>query len=317
MAVAKKKKKQGRKKKQKQRAWKKIIAFGGFFFILGGLVVFMMLKSDNLITPAGNDDAGGDEPPIQYEEPLAPIAPEIIAKQGIKEKLSPAKEGFAEKKERPSIAIVIDDMGYNRKICEALLALDLNLSFAILPFGPYTEQQADRAKRLGRDVLLHFPMEATNPKWQPDGNTVTINMDRAEIGKIFAGNLNNVPGVIGINNHMGSRFTRNSEAMRDFMELVRKQGLFFLDSRTSRNSVGEAVAAKMGVKTAKRDVFLDNVRDPQAVIVQLRKVLDLAERDGRAIAIGHPYPETLKALKMLRREIQQRVRVVGVGELVG
>ena len=141
-------------------------------------------------------------------------------------------------------------------------------------------------------------------------------MDQPDIRRIFADNLASVPHAIGINNHMGSRFTQNNRAMRDFMESVQETGLFFLDSKTSRNSVGYFLARKMAVRTAKRDIFLDNVRDPQKIIIQLRKLVDVARRRGSAVAIGHPYPETLQALKEYKREMSQRVKVVGVEALV-
>ncbi|MCA1765185.1 MAG: divergent polysaccharide deacetylase family protein [Desulfobulbaceae bacterium] len=312
VATKKKSKKTVRKPKKKQRSWKTLIGFSLFFFTLGGLIVFLAIRTDKAIIPTGIDDAGSDSA-VQYEEPFVTGGTGSGDRQG--QSSQPEKQ-LAELKARPLVAIIIDDMGHNRKTCQALLELDLNLSFAFLPFGPYTEPQVDRARRLERDVLLHFPMEAVDAKWQPDGNTITINMDRTAIRRIFNANLNGVPEAIGINNHMGSRFTQNSRAMGDFMALVRDRDLFFLDSRTSRNSVGESVAAKMGVKTNRRDVFLDNNRETQAIVSQLRKLLDLADRQGRAIAIGHPYPETLKALKILRAEIKRRARVVGVGELV-
>ncbi len=312
VATKKKSKKPVRKPRKKQRPWKTFIGFGLFFFTLGGLMVFLALDTDRAIIPAGIDDAGSDSA-VQYEEPFIPGGAGSGDQQG---QSSQPEKLVAEVKERPLVAIIIDDMGQNRKTCQGLLELDLNLSFAFLPSGPYTKPQADLARRLERDVLLHFPMEAVDEKWQPDGNTITINMDRTAIRRIFNANLNRVPEAIGINNHMGSRFTQNSRAMGVFMALVRDRELFFLDSRTSRNSVGESVATKMGVKTTRRDVFLDNNRETQAIVIQLRKLLDLADRQGRAIAIGHPYPETLKALKILRGEIGRRARVVGVGELV-
>ena len=115
---------------------------------------------------------------------------------------------------------------------------------------------------------------------------------------------------------MGSRFTQNKKAIKIFMGLIRNGEMFFLDSRTSQSSVGFSMARAMGAKTAKRNVFLGNVRDVRKIKVQLGKLLDIAERQGSAIAIGHPYPETLKALEGLQDEITRRVVVVGVSELV-
>lgn len=312
VATKKKRKKAVRKPGKKQWSWKTLIGFGLFFFTLGGLMVFLVLGTDRVIIPTGIDDVGSGSA-VPYKEPLAPGGTGRGDQQG---QSSQTEKPVAQVKARPLVAIIIDDMGQNRKTCQALLELDLNLSFAFLPSAPYTEPQAERAGRLERDVLLHFPMEAVDAKWQPDGNTITINMDRTAIRRIFNANLNGVPAAIGVNNHMGSRFTQNSRSMGLFMALVRDRELFFLDSRTSRNSVGESLAAKMGVKTTSRDIFLDNNRETQAIIRQLRKLLDLADRQGRAIAIGHPYPETLKALKIFGAEIRRRARVVGAGELV-
>ena len=176
--------------------------------------------------------------------------------------------------------------------------------------------QAVISGSIGRDVLLHFPMEAADPKIDPGPGAVNINMGRREIRKVFAANMAEVPFVVGINNHMGSRFTQNREAVKVFMELIRTGEMFFLDSRTSQSSVGYNMAREMGIRTAKRNVFLDNDRDRGKIKIQLRKLLDLADRQGSAIAIGHPYPETLHALEELQREITRRAVVVGVRDLV-
>jgi hypothetical protein len=315
----KKRKKKRPKQRRKGSLWLVICVVAVLFTFLGGLIVFLMLGPDEVTVLPKSGDVSGDSPVITYEETSELSDPVIVEQTAGKSQVSHVTTGgedLVAAIDRPLVAIVIDDMGYNKKNCEALLDLDLNLSFAFLPFGPYTAQQASRANRLGRDVLLHFPMEASDLKWKPGPGTVTIAMDYPEIRRIFDDNLASVPYASGINNHMGSRFTQNNRAMRDFMEAVQETGLFFLDSRTSRNSVGVFMAKKMAVQTAKRDVFLDNVRDPQKIIIQLRKLVDVARRQGFAIAIGHPYPETLQALKEYKREISQRVKLVGVGALV-
>lgn len=121
---------------------------------------------------------------------------------------------------------------------------------------------------------------------------------------------------MGINNHMGSRFTRDGRAMGDFMTLVRGSGLFFVDSLTSPASVGYSLAREMGVKTGRRQVFLDNVREEAQITAQLHQLLAIAERQGGAIGIGHPYPQTLAALRAASPEIRARARMVAVGQLV-
>ncbi|MEN8134947.1 MAG: divergent polysaccharide deacetylase family protein [Thermodesulfobacteriota bacterium] len=324
MVTAKKKRKKKRPKQRKKgRQWLVFCVVAVLFASLGGLVVFLALSPDDATVLPKIGEVDGNGPTISYEETYVVPEPVIVAQPVKKSQVVPVSPdvtpedgGLVAKRERPLVAIVIDDMGYNKKNCEALLDLDLDLSFAFLPFGPYTEHQASRAHRLGRDVLLHFPMEASDPKWKPGRGTIAIAMDSPEIRRIFVENLAAVPYASGINNHMGSRFTQNNQSMQDFMEAMQESGLFFLDSRTSRNSVGYSLAKKMAVRTAERDIFLDNVRDPQKIIIQLRKLVDVARRQGFAIAIGHPYPETLQALKEYKREILQQVKVVGVGTLV-
>ncbi len=320
MVTAKKKRKKKRPKQQKKgRQWLVIFVVAVFFTVFGGLVVFMTLIPDDVLVLPETGDLTGNGPVVSYEEDNVFSEPVIVEQKPKKNQvIDVAPEGgdLVVETAHPLVAIVIDDMGYNKKTCEALLALDLNLSFAFLPFGPYTRQQASLANRLGRDVLLHFPMEASDSKWKPGLGTVKIAMDYPDIRRIFADNLAAVPYASGINNHMGSRFTQNNRAMRYFMGSMQESGLFFLDSRTSRNSVGYSLAKKMGVRTAERDIFLDNVRDPQKIIIQLRKLVDVARRQGFAIAIGHPYPETLQALGEYKRELLQRVKVVGIEAVV-
>lgn len=312
-------KKIGKKRTTKKRQGKNLLlgisVAGGLIVALTGVLLVFILKPAKVTDRPETDDVIGNDAPISYEETYLPPDPVTIKSDELKVKVEEGDE-LVTGGEKPLVAIIIDDMGYQKKTGEGLLSLDLNLTFAFLPFGPYTEKQAYRANRLGREVLLHFPMEAADAKWKPGPGTVSIDMGREEIHRIFSQNMTDVPYAVGINNHMGSRFTQNSEAMQDFMVAVQKAGLFFVDSRTSQYSVGFFTAREMGVKTAKRNVFLDNERDRGKITVQLRKLLKVAERKGQAIAIGHPYPETLAALKGLRGEIRRKVKVVGVSELV-
>jgi polysaccharide deacetylase 2 family uncharacterized protein YibQ len=218
-------------------------------------------------------------------------------------------------RELPLLAIVIDDMGDQQQLGEELLNLKLNLSFAFLPYGPHTSEQAELAKRLGREVLLHLPMEPADHRWDPGPGALTLGMDSAERAEVLAQDLARVPLAVGINNHMGSRFTSDRAAMQDFLALVRDRRLFFLDSLTSQDSLGYSLAREMGVKACRRQVFLDNVRDPAKITAQIRELLADAERQGWAVGIGHPYPQTLAALRGAGPEILGRVKLVGVSQL--
>lgn len=218
-------------------------------------------------------------------------------------------------RELPLLAIIIDDMGYQQQLDEELLHLNLNLSFAFLPHGPHTPEQAEQAGRLGRDVLLHLPMEPRDQRWDPGPGALTLAMTPAERAELFARDLALVPQAVGVNNHMGSRFTEDPAAMQDFLGLLRDRRLFFLDSLTSPESLGYSLAREMGVKASRRQVFLDNVREQARIREQIRALLAAAERQGGAVGIGHPYPQTLAALREAGPEILSRVKLLGVSHL--
>jgi len=227
----------------------------------------------------------------------------------------PAAAGVAGR-QLPLLAIVIDDMGYQPRIDEELLRLDLDLSFAFLPYGPHTVDQAALAGRLGRDILLHVPME---PRESGEGlgpGALTLAMGPAERAAVFAEDLARVGQAVGVNNHMGSRFTADRAAMRDFLAGVRERHLFFLDSVTAGDSLGYELAGELGVKRGRRQVFIDNVRETGQIVARIRELLAVAEHQGQAVGIGHPSPETLAALRTAGPEIEGRARLVGVSRLM-
>ena len=184
-----KRKKRPAKRQKKKRSWLYPFLVVAVFVVLTGVFFFIVVQPQKEPLPIQSEDVvgNGDGPPVSYEETAVDIEPVLIDIPGKKD--HPRPEGDREiKKERPRIAIVIDDMGYQKKTCNRLIDLDLDLSFAFLPFGPYTKDQAYKAHRLDRDVLLHFPMEASDPKWDPGPGKITINMGRREVRKVFAAN---------------------------------------------------------------------------------------------------------------------------------
>lgn len=218
----------------------------------------------------------------------------------------------------PRIAIVIDDMGWELPIAQDLLALDHPLSFAVLPQAPYQHKIAEAAKRHKRELLLHLPMEPHGyPQINPGPNALLGDMDSNQIAKLVRTALQALPQVVGVNNHMGSSLTENPQAMRIVMRELKRRNLFFLDSRTSADSRAYQIARDMGIPTAKRHVFLDNSVQQAHISAQLHRLANMASEQGHAIGIGHPYPETLHALKhtlpMIRRA---GVRIVPISRLV-
>lgn len=198
----------------------------------------------------------------------------------------------------PKVAIVMDDLGMDLASARALLAIDLPVTFAILPWNERAPQVAELAHRAGREVLIHLPMEPQGyPATKPGPEALLVSLNDAELRRRFAGYLARVPHAVGGNNHMGSRFTEDREKMQVVIGELQGANLFFLDSVTSGSSVAFEVARALGVPAARRDRFLDNVQDTAKIATEIRKLARLAARQGYAIGICHPYPQTLAALR--------------------
>ncbi|HIJ89762.1 MAG: divergent polysaccharide deacetylase family protein [Desulfobulbaceae bacterium] len=241
------------------------------------------------------------------KKPLPQAPPVSTRHKKSGEKPSPAK---------PLVAIVIDDMGNRQNTGKAAIALDLPLSFAFLPFTPFSAELQKEAQAKGRDILLHLPLEPMDPKWHAGPGALTTPMDLETMRTIFLEDLQAVPKAIGINNHMGSRFTSNPQAMRSLLELVRSHDLFFLDSVTAPQSVAYDLAREMGIKAERRTVFLDNDQNPDKIRAQLDLLIKLAGEHGQAVGIGHPYPATLEALRQYQAPLRTQTKMVGIHSLV-
>ena len=215
----------------------------------------------------------------------------------------------------PKAAIIIDDMGNNRQIGRALLALDLNLTFSFLPYSPFCEELELAASQTGKTVMLHVPLEPRDPDVDPGTGALHVDDSRTRMAALFADNIAAVPHAVGVNNHMGSRFTEDAEAMAGLAELVGERHLFFIDSLTSTNSKAMAIVSAHGIPAAQRDIFIDNERNVEAICSRIEELVDLALRKGSVIGIGHPYPETLEALNRCGADLQS-IELVNAGQLI-
>jgi polysaccharide deacetylase 2 family uncharacterized protein YibQ len=218
--------------------------------------------------------------------------------------------------ERPRVALVIDDMGYQRSLDEAFLALDAPLTVAVLPFSPHGRRIAAAARRSGRQVMLHLPMEPEEyPRVDPGPGALLTQMTPNRLLDQLRLNLEQVPEAVGVNNHMGSRLTQDSDRMNQVFSVLKERGLFFVDSRTTGKSLAYQSARLLNVPFAQRDVFLDHVQDPDFVRRQLDELVRQAEKHGEAIGIGHPHPVTLEVLRERLPAIRQRVELVPASEM--
>jgi polysaccharide deacetylase 2 family uncharacterized protein YibQ len=197
---------------------------------------------------------------------------------------------------RPMVAIVLDDLGLDRKRTQRAIALKAPLTLSFMTYAEDLGHQTAAAHQAGHELLLHVPMQAIDAHEDPGPNGLLVSLDRDEILRRLRWGLDRFPGYVGINNHMGSRFTSDAAGMAPVLDELHERGLLFLDSRTTASTVAESIARQVGVPNAARDVFLDDVQSGPAIAARLADLERIARRRGSAIAIGHAHDATLTAL---------------------
>ncbi|MFC5355371.1 divergent polysaccharide deacetylase family protein [Azospirillum himalayense] len=235
--------------------------------------------------------------------PVAPLEPPKVApgsplwkKNALPFRAPPGK---------PAIAIVIDDMGVDRKRSNRAVSLPAPLTLAWLPYAHELPAQARAARAAGHELMLHLPMEPSGSA-DPGPQALRVSLDKGEILRRTKAALDSFDGYVGVNNHMGSRFTADSAAMTPVLGEIARRGLLWLDSRTTAKSAGLTLARELQMPFAGRDIFLDNEMTVSAVRGQLAKTEQVARKQGYAIAIGHPHDATIDALASWMPEVQKR-----------
>jgi hypothetical protein len=212
----------------------------------------------------------------------------------------------------PKIAIVIDDLGGENKISQELLRWDLPVTFSILPFTPYSKTLAGEAHRKGREIILHLPMEPRGyPQVRPGEGVLLEEMDETNLLRQLSKDIEAVPYIKGVSNHMGSRLMEDPEKIKIVLSELKRRGLFFLDSRTTPQTIGLQVAQSVGLKAMERSIFIDNSSAEEDIKKQLERLIQISLSKGKAIGIGHPHPSTIKSLK----EMIPKMKEMGI-ELV-
>lgn len=208
--------------------------------------------------------------------------------------------------DQPLVAIVIDDMGVDLRRSARVLELDAALTLSYLPYAAQLTQQTARAAGKGFELMLHMPMEPQRAVGGMAPEQLTVSMSQDDIRRQLDKDLGSMTGFVGINNHMGSKFTTDTARMGVVMDAVSDRGLLFLDSKSSPRSVGERLARARGLPALSRDVFLDDDPSPAGVAAALKDVERIARRKGMAIAIGHPKDATIAALRTWIPEARKR-----------
>lgn len=273
-----------------------LLLIGGIFFLLENL-------KGRYLSSVNREQLPGEThklPPKAASEPAVKIYSTVreLPRQAPAKPQAAAAQG--------SIAIVIDDMGSSLQEASSLLAINLPLTFSIIPGLKHAKGVAEAAHAQGAQVMLHIPMEPQGyPQQRLEKNGLFMIYGSDEIRRHVQGYLQEVPYIVGANNHMGSRFSEHEDKMLPVLSVLQEKGLFFIDSRTTPKSVGYALARKMGLAAGTRNIFLDNDQDVAAIKLQLAEAGRLARKKGGVIAICHPHPETIRALQEGMPELQR------------
>ena len=198
---------------------------------------------------------------------------------------------------RGVIGIVIDDFGYrNDEISDGFLELDARLTYAIIPGHRYSTSFGEKAVESGYEVIVHMTMENTGKTYGEEEFVLMTAMDNETIQRRLNNAIEEIPTAIGMNNHQGSKASADQNIMSNVAKVMKERGLFFLDSRTTIETIGETTMEVFGVPTARRNIFLDNEDDEEKIEKQLMKLVKRSEEVGSAIGIGHVKPKTLNVL---------------------
>ena len=267
-------------------------------------------------------DAAGVVPapkPQAPAPPATPPAPETkpAEKDPLRAALPPSPPERPPIAKLPRVAIIIDDIGYDRALAEKFIDLKAALTLSILPHSPHQQAIASSARAQGAEIMLHLPMEPLEyPDANPGPGALLTSMSPDELIAALEENLQAVPHVKGVNNHMGSRLTAQSEQIYQIFSVLKRRGLYFIDSRTTDASVCQPSARMLQLPFGQRDVFLDHFQDAAFIRKQLRELVRLAREKGEALGIGHPHPTTYAVLKEMLPELRRQVELVPASRLV-
>jgi polysaccharide deacetylase 2 family uncharacterized protein YibQ len=305
-----------KKKKTKKPDRTKLILIGLV------LVIVCMLVAASYMFMASQ---AGNEPPMEqnfsHEDSIAQVIAPMVAEEGTQTEdtftltfedelpnpTTPATDSKAQEvTKRHVLALIIDDVGYSMQALRRLIALPYPLTLSILPDAPYAKQAAQMAYQHGITVMLHMPMETTNPKYQSKMEDFYLHttMSQPVFTQVFEDALAKVPHAVGVNNHMGSALTADKKSMQRLMQLSAKHNLFFIDSRTTAKSVAADTAQEAHIPWNARDIFLDNSVEADALTHAWDSAMACVQRNDYCIMLAHPHPETISFLEKMTAENQ-------------
>lgn len=302
------------------RAKSQLIKIAASLTILLTLIfIALALTRHLLLTPNIQSNA---PPVVTYRVPpeayLSKPKYEVFPKVDVPPSI-PIKPGKDEhvKTKRPKVAIILDDVGYDLKIAQDFLNLDGPLTFAVLPQAPFNDLIIASAHKKGFEIMLHLPMEPKEyPKVNPGPGALLTQMDPDQLIVQLNQNLTGIPYLKGVNNHMGSKMTASSSQMRQIFTILKKKELFFIDSRTTAETICKSSAKLLKIPFAERDIFIDHILDPKFIRKQLNLLLKSAQENGQAVGIAHPHRATFDALQSQIQKFKKEIQLVPASEVV-
>jgi uncharacterized protein len=232
-------------------------------------------------------------------------------------KIAPLPPSTSHLKERPKVAIIIDDLGYDTNIAKKFVELEPRLTFSVIPHTPFQKKVADIIRKNGGELMIHMPMEPNEyPEVNPGPGALLTTMEPDQLLAQLKLNLETISDAKGINGHMGSKLTANSEKMYQIFSIIKQRKLYFVDSLTTPHSVCKPSSTLLQVPFAQRDIFIDHFQEPEFISKQIYRLIELAKKNGEAIGIAHPYKITFEALEQMMPEIKEQVDLVPASKLV-
>jgi polysaccharide deacetylase 2 family uncharacterized protein YibQ len=277
------------------------------------LIFFILLSVAGIVYVLFQEET----PEIKETKKETKQATKQITKKIVKEKSDKSKIPSVKPSVLREVAIIIDDIGYDINAIQSLLKIDADLTFSILPFQTHSLEAAEMLHKAKKETLLHLPMEPVSyPREKPGEGALFMDMSDDEIVLQLKKDIDAVPYVSGVNNHMGSKFMMDEQKLSIVFKELKRRNMFFVDSRTSADTKTFSVAKKTGLKVAQRKIFIDNNRNYTEIFNNLTNVAR-GDDISPIIIIGHPYPETVQALKDTTKILREKgVSIVSLSQII-
>jgi len=293
----------------------KKVFFGVFILIVivigaGFLADYLLFQKESAPVHQPQKQVKKGPPSKQIVFEVYPKSEESFSKTIVKPRKQPDKS-------MPDVAIIIDDLGYDNLLAKNYLELGIPFTFSVLPFSPFQKSIATAAHEKGIEIMLHLPMEADEyPQVSPGPGALLTTMSPDKLIEQLNSNIDDIPFIKGVNNHMGSKMTAIDTQMYQIFSVLKKRGLYFVDSRTTAMTVCGPSARLFKVPFAERDVFIDHVQDPDFIRNQIKLLVEIADKHGEAVGIIHPHPETYRVIREMLPYLKKRVNLVSASKIV-